>query len=95
VSEAFVDRMYVCVKAESGGENVDPSVLGRYDVLFHSDGTATLTMSGVSLPNGPWTDDGERITVDFYGIQFVFERTATGFAMNYYNALLLTYEPEE
>lgn len=94
-SGTFTDTMYVCTKAEASGSNVDPATLNRYDVIFHSDGTAALTIGGVALPVSPWTDDGNDVTVDYFGIQFVFERTETGFTMNYYDALLLTYEPEE
>ena len=86
--------MYVCIKAEADGIAIDPAILGRYDVLFSADGTTALTIGGVEMPGCPWRDDGDSITVDYFGILFVFERVEEGLQMNYYDTMLLTYAVE-
>ncbi|MCL2811270.1 MAG: leucine-rich repeat domain-containing protein [Clostridia bacterium] len=91
---SFVDTMFVCVKVEAEGVTIDPAILGRYDVLFHADGTAALTIGGVEMPPCPWQDDGDSIIVDYFGTLFVFERVENGLQMNYYDTMLLTYQVE-
>ena len=93
-SQGFTDVLFVCVTAEAGGATLDPAMLGQYDVIFRADGTAILTIGGVEMPGSPWKDEGDVIVVDYFGVPFVFERVGNGLQLNYYDAMLLTYEAE-
>jgi len=94
VSAEFTDLLYVCTSADVDGVDLDVSMLGYYAVIFHSDGTVEMTIGGVEMPPCPWVDTEEGIAVDYYGQPFLFERTETGFVLNYYDTMLLFYEPE-
>ena len=93
-SGGFADKTYVVVSAAAGGVALDASIIGRYDVVFMADGACRLTIGGVAMDGATWTDDGLNITVNYYGIPYVFERDGEGFTMNYFDAMLLTYMPE-
>ena len=81
--------------ASSGGYDFDVSALGRYDVNFGSNGLCAMTIGGSDMPSLEYTVTEEGISMDYYGMSFLFTFTETGFQMNYAGAMLLTYEPEE
>lgn len=88
------DTLYVCVKAEAGGVPVDTALIGRYEITFLSDGSAKMTIGGTEIAPVTWTGDGASATVDFFGTKYVFSATEDGLQMNYFDTMLLTYQPE-
>ena len=89
--QSFVDTLFVCVAAEVGEMSVDVAMIGRYDVIFHADGTASFTIGGVDLQGCTWRDDGTTIILDFYTTLYEFVRVDEGLQMNYFDTMLLTY----
>lgn len=87
--------VWVCTKAEVDGYEIDVKMLGRYDVVFHEDGTAQMNIGGVPMPNMSWVDEGDHINADYYGVPFIFERIDDDkLQLDYYETMLLTYEHE-
>lgn len=91
-ASGFIGVQWVCTKAEASGFPLDIAMLGRYDVLFNADGTASMTIGGIDMPGAEWTLHGENIIVDYYGVPFVFEYIEDSLQLNYYDSMLLTYE---
>ncbi|MCL2866224.1 MAG: hypothetical protein FWF47_00510 [Clostridia bacterium] len=92
---SFIDRIFVCVAVEVGDMPVDPSILGRYDVIFRTDGTASFTIAGFNMDGCTWRDDGNIITLDFYTTLYEYVRIGEGLQMNYFDTMLLTYMAED
>jgi len=90
----FTDILYVVTEAVASGISVPIEQLGRYDVIFHADGTCVITIGGMEMPSCAWTEEDGTVTADYFGVSFVFERTEDGLVMDYYGTLLLTYQPE-
>ena len=91
----FKDITFTLIAAEDMEGNAFPiEYLGRYDVIFYPDGTCTMTIGGVAMPGGTWVDNETEIAVDYYTVPFIFKRDGAGFKMNYYDAMILTYEAE-
>jgi len=89
--QSYIDTLFVCVAAEVGETTIDAAMIGRYDVIFYADGTASFTIGGVDLQGCTWRDDGTIITLDFYTTLYEFVRVDEGLQMNYFDTMLLTY----
>jgi hypothetical protein len=46
------------------------------------------------MPGAHWVDHGTNITVDYYGIPYIFERAEDTLLLNYFDSMMLTYEKE-
>ncbi|MGN0741630.1 MAG: leucine-rich repeat domain-containing protein [Candidatus Fimadaptatus sp.] len=99
-----LERKYVCVNAEVSGYTVDASMLGgEYSLTFHADGTVDFAIAGQELTGLSWqsgtvtTGDGEAeaFVVDYYGSALNAVFTDEGFDMNYFDAMLMHFLPEE
>ena len=90
----FIAITWVCTQAEASGFPLDIAMLGRYDVVFNADGTASMIISGIDLPGAQWIDNGTNITVDYYGVPYIFERAEGALLLNYFDSMMLTYEKE-
>ena len=99
-----MERKYVCVNAETSGYTVDASMLGgEYALTFHADGTVDFTIVGQEIAGLSWsrgtvtTEDGEAeaFVVDYYGSALNAVLTDEGFDMNYFDAMLMHFLPEE
>ncbi len=93
-SGEVTDKMYVCVKAEAAGVAVDIALIGRYDVQFLSDGSVKMTIGGNAIGPLTWAAEGDTLVADFYGTKYVFQRIGDTLQMDYFGAMLLTYEPQ-
>ena len=98
-----LERKYVCVSAEVGGYTMDASMLGgEYSLTFHADGTLDFVMVGTSVPGLTWTQgtvltdagEAEAFIVDYYGNTLEAVCTDQGFDMNYFDSMLMHFEPE-
>ena len=98
-----LERKYVCVSAEVSGYTMDASLLGgEYSLTFHADGTVDFVMVGTSVPGITWTqgtvltDAGEAqaFIVDYYGNTLEAVCTEQGFDLNYFDSMLMHFEPE-
>lgn len=91
-----MDVRYVCVNAEASGITMDASMLGgEYSLTLHADGTADFVMVGTPVPGLKWTQNGDVITVDYYGTLMDVYLTDAGLDMNYFDAMLLHLVPAE
>ena len=99
-----LERKFVCINADVEGYLIDASMLGgEYSVTFHEDGTADFVLVGTPLPSLAWTqgtvetDEGEAEAyfVDYYGNTLETVWTEEGFDMNYFDAMLMHFVPEE
>ena len=99
-----LERKYVCVNAEVSGYTVDASMLGgEYSLTFHADGTVDFAIAGQEIAGLSWkngtvtTEDGEAdaFVVDYYGSALNAVLTDEGFDMNYFDAMLMHFLPEE
>ena len=98
-----LERKYVCVSAEVSGYIMDASMLGgEYSLTFHADGTVDFVMVGTSVPGLTWTQgtvmtdagEAEAFIVDYYGNTLEAVCTEQGFDMNYFDSMLMHFEPE-
>ena len=98
-----LERKYVCVSAEVSGYTMDASMLGgEYSLTFHADGTVDFVMVGTSVPGLTWTQgtvmtdagEAEAFIVDYYGNTLEAVCTEQGFDMNYFDSMLMHFEPE-
>ncbi|MGN0183737.1 MAG: leucine-rich repeat domain-containing protein [Aristaeellaceae bacterium] len=98
-----LERKYVCVSAEVSGYTMDASLLGgEYSLTFHADGTVDFVMVGTSVPGITWTQgtvltdagEAEAFIVDYYGNTLEAVCTEQGFDMNYFDSMLMHFEPE-
>ncbi|MGN1070327.1 MAG: hypothetical protein ACI4P5_07925, partial [Candidatus Fimadaptatus sp.] len=99
-----LERKYVCVNAEVSGYTVDASMLGgEYSLTFHAGGTVDFAIAGQEIAGLSWkngtvtTEDGEAdaFVVDYYGSALNAVLTDEGFDMNYFDAMLMHFLPEE
>ena len=104
VMQDRLERKFVCINADVEGYLIDASMLGgEYSVTFHEDGTADFVLVGTPLPSLAWTqgtvetDEGEAEAyfVDYYGNTLETVWTEEGFDMNYFDAMLMHFVPEE
>lgn len=93
-SGEVTDKMYVCVKAEAAGVAVDIALIGRYDVQFLSDGSAKMTIGGTAIGPLTWAAEGDTLVADFYGTKYTFQRIGDTLQMDYFGAMLLTYQAQ-
>lgn len=86
-------RRFVCTKAEAGGYALDPATIGEYAVDFLADGNAQLTFAGSKLPPAPYKDDGQQITINYYGVPYTLVRVEGGLEFNMMDAMLMLLSP--
>ena len=98
-----LERKYVCTKVDVSGITLDASALGaEYSAVFHEDGSMTLLLAGVEMPGTVWTqtavqtDSGEvpAFLAEYVGMTMEFVWNETGFEMNYFDSMLMYFEPE-
>ncbi len=102
--EERLDTKFVAVNADVGGFVMEASMLGgEFSVTFNSDGTLTLIMVGAEAPGLTWTQgtvetengEADAFIVNYYNTNTLeFVATETGFDLNYFDSMLLHFEPE-
>ena len=102
--ESFLDQKFICKTADVSGYTMDASALGaEYSVVFHSDGSAEFVLAGTAVPGLTWTqekvqtENGEAdafVIVYLDGTPLEYVITEAGFDMNFYDSMLMHFEPE-
>ncbi len=86
---------YVCQSAESEGVTLNASMLGgEYALTFYEDGTVDFVMVGNMLLGLKWTQSDQSYLIDYYGNQMEVTLTEDGLDMNYFDAMLMHFVPE-
>ena len=86
---------YICQNAEAEGVTLNASMLGgEYALTFHADGTVDFVMVGNLISGLKWTQDGESFLIDYYGTPMEVTLTEDGLDMNYFDAMLIHFVPE-
>lgn len=99
-----METKFVMTSADMEGYHMSPAQLGGYEysLIFHENGTVDFVMAGASIPGLKWTqgkaetDTGETdaFLIDYYGNELVAIVTDAGFDMNYFDAMMIHFEPE-
>ena len=102
--ESYLDQKFICKTADVSGYTMDASALGaEYSVVFHSDGSAEFVLAGTAVPGLTWTqekvqtENGEAdafVIVYLDGTPLEYVITDAGFDMNFYDSMLMHFEPE-
>ena len=102
--ESFLDQKFICKTADVSGYTMDTSALGaEYSVVFHSDGSSEFVLAGTAVPGLTWTqekvqtENGEAdafVIVYLDGTPLEYVITEAGFDMNFYDSMLMHFEPE-
>lgn len=86
---------YICQSAESEGVTLNTSMLGgEYALTFHADGTVDFVMVGNLISGLKWTQDEDSFLIDYYGTPMEVSLTEDGLDMNYFDAMLIHFAPE-
>lgn len=86
---------YTCQSAEVDGVTLNASMLGgEYALTFHADGTVDFVMVGTPISGLKWTQSDTSFVIDYYGNSMEVTLTENGLDMNYFDAMLMHYVPE-
>ncbi|MGN0996812.1 MAG: leucine-rich repeat domain-containing protein [Candidatus Ventricola sp.] len=104
IAASRLETRYVMTSADVAGVTLSAQMLGglTYALTFHADGTAELVFAGQTLPLLPWsqqtvqTDAGPApaLVMDYFGSPLTAVVTQDGFDMNYFDSMLMHFEPE-
>ncbi len=102
--DSYLERKFICRTADVSGYTMDASALGaEYSVTFHSGGQTDFVLAGTTISTLTWslekvqTDSGEAdafVIVYFDGTPLNFVITEAGFDLNFYDSMLMHFEPE-
>jgi len=94
--EIAMETCYVCVKYRVEGFEGDAAMLGaRYDVTFHANGTADITIAGMTLNNMSYSREGSDLVVDYAGNPMRCTPTETGLDLDYFGTMTMVMVPEQ
>ena len=83
---------------------MDASTLGvEYSIIFHANGTCDFVMGGINTPGLGWglnqvsmgLTQVDAFVVNYYGVNYNFIPTETGFDMDFYGTMNLHFVPAE
>ena len=105
-ADSVLERKYVMTNADVNGYNMTAAMLGgmEYSFVLHTDGSADFVLAGSVIPNIKWTQgmvptiaggEAEGFIIDYFGQPLDLVATEKGFDMNYLDAMLMHFEPEE
>lgn len=104
--DSVLERKYVMTDAEVNGYNMTAAMMGgmEYSFVLHTDGTADFTLANSAIPSIRWTQgmvptitggEAEGFIIDYFGQPLNLVATEKGFDMNYLDAMLMHFAPEE
>ena len=104
--DSVLERKYVMTDAEVNGYNMTAAMMGgmEYSFVLHTDGTADFTLANSAIPSIRWTQgmvptitggEAEGFIIDYFGQPLDLVATEKGFDMNYLDAMLMHFAPEE
>ncbi len=104
--DSVLERKYVMTDAEVNGYNMTAAMMGgmEYSFVLHTDGTADFTLTNSAIPSIRWTQgmvptitggEAEGFIIDYFGQPLNLVATEKGFDMNYLDAMLMHFAPEE
>ena len=87
---------YTCTRADVSGAVIDPSSQGGdYAVVFHADGSATLTLAGAVCDDLAWREETGAFVIDYYSAGYLrFVAVADGCTLNYKGEMILYFSAE-
>ncbi|MDY3249815.1 MAG: leucine-rich repeat protein [Candidatus Choladocola sp.] len=102
--DSYLERKFICKTADVSGYTIDASALGaEYSILFHSDGSTQFVLAGTAVPGLTWTlekvqtENGEAdafVIIYFDGTPLNYVITDAGFDLNFFDSMLMHFEPE-
>ena len=92
----ITEARFTCTRAEVGGYNLDPSMLGgEYAVVFHQDHSVSFTVSGARLNNLSWRLDGDVVVIDYYDAgELRFVPADGGYTLDYFGTMTMYFTQE-
>ena len=104
--DSVLERKYVMTDAEVNGYNMTAAMMGgmEYSFVLHTDGAADFTLANSAIPSIRWTQgmvptitggEAEGFIIDYFGQPLNLVATEKGFDMNYLDAMLMHFAPEE
>ena len=105
-ADSVLERKYVMTNADVNGCNMTAAMLGgmEYSFVLHTDGSVDFVLADSVIPNIKWTQgmvptiaggEAEGFIIDYFGQPLDLVATEKGFDMNYLDAMLMHFEPEE
>ncbi len=105
-ADSVLERKYVMTNADVNGYNMTAAMLGgmEYSFVLHTDGSVDFVLADSVIPNIKWTQgmvptiaggEAEGFIIDYFGQPLDLVATEKGFDMNYLDAMLMHFEPEE
>ena len=90
------ETRYACTRADVSGAVIDPSTQGgEYAVVFHADGSATLTLAGAVCEGLTWREETGAFVIDYYNAGYLrFVAVADGCTLNYKGEMVLYFSAE-
>lgn len=86
-----LEKRFVVVSAISSGVVIPAETLGaEYAIIFHDNGFADFTMSGVEVTGlSWWVNEAGLMEVNYYGTIITFTPTAEGLDMDFFGSMLM------
>lgn len=90
-------QKYICKRAKAGDYTMEAAALGgEYSVTFYEDGSLDFVMAGTAVPGLSWAEssDAAAYSVTYFdGSELNFVKMENGFELNFFDSMLMYFEP--